>query len=215
MIVIGDVHGCYQTLIALLGKLPKDNICFVGDLIDRGPRSKDVIDLVIQNGYDCVMGNHEMMMLYAIRGDYTVAGLWLQNGGYSTMNSFGMDDKVMTGYADFISSLPVIKKYEDIGLVVSHSSCAEFVNNGEDDTDWDSVLWDRPPFPKKIPGLYNIFGHTPIDTPLIKGNFACIDTCCFSGRKLTAMQFPEKTIFQQDYIDEPQSLTKLSGGGWS
>ena len=46
--VIGDVHGEYEKLRSLLTKIPKDeNVCFVGDLIDRGERSAEVVDLVI------------------------------------------------------------------------------------------------------------------------------------------------------------------------
>ena len=45
MYIIGDVHGCYNTLMELIAKLPKDaKLCFVGDLIDRGPNSKDVVE---------------------------------------------------------------------------------------------------------------------------------------------------------------------------
>ena len=47
MIVIGDVHGEYNSLLSLLDILPQtDKICFVGDLIDRGPDSKKIIDLI-------------------------------------------------------------------------------------------------------------------------------------------------------------------------
>lgn len=61
--VIGDVHGCFFTLNNLLEKLPKDaEIIFVGDLCDKGNFSKEVIDLVIKNGYQCVKGNHEHLM---------------------------------------------------------------------------------------------------------------------------------------------------------
>ena len=54
--VIGDVHGCYHTLLDLLNKLPKDaSIIMIGDLCDRGPYSKEVIDLIIKNNYQCVL----------------------------------------------------------------------------------------------------------------------------------------------------------------
>ena len=60
--VIGDVHGEYEKLLLLLSKLPKDAIvCFTGDLIDRGEESAKVVELVINNGYFCVLGNHEVM----------------------------------------------------------------------------------------------------------------------------------------------------------
>ena len=50
--LIGDVHGCYKTMIALIEKLPKDaEICFLGDLIDRGQNSASVIQYVIDNNH--------------------------------------------------------------------------------------------------------------------------------------------------------------------
>jgi len=58
--VIGDVHGEYKTLLALLEKIPKDSeIIFVGDLIDRGLQSREVVALVREKGYKVVKGNHE------------------------------------------------------------------------------------------------------------------------------------------------------------
>jgi serine/threonine protein phosphatase 1 len=64
--IISDVHGCYKTLLALIDKLPnkKDSkIVFVGDLVDRGANSYDVIKFVMDYNYDCVLGNHEKMFL--------------------------------------------------------------------------------------------------------------------------------------------------------
>jgi len=60
--IIGDVHGCYKSLLALIEQLPRkfdSKIYFVGDLIDRGPASADVFEFVRLRGYDAVMGNHE------------------------------------------------------------------------------------------------------------------------------------------------------------
>lgn len=62
--IIGDVHGCYKTLLALIKQLPKNaHICFVGDLINKGENSSDVLDFIIENNYDCVLGNHELFMI--------------------------------------------------------------------------------------------------------------------------------------------------------
>ncbi len=62
--VIGDVHGEFDTLMALVAKLSKDaKLIFVGDLIDRGAKSKEVIEFVRQNNHLCVLGNHEELML--------------------------------------------------------------------------------------------------------------------------------------------------------
>jgi serine/threonine protein phosphatase 1 len=61
--VIGDVHGHYDTLIALVAKLPRDaQLIFVGDLIDRGEQSAEVVRFVRENNHLCVMGNHEDLM---------------------------------------------------------------------------------------------------------------------------------------------------------
>ena len=61
--VIGDVHGEYDALIKLVSKLPKDaKLIFVGDLVDRGSRSAEVVKFVRDGGHLCVMGNHEYMM---------------------------------------------------------------------------------------------------------------------------------------------------------
>ena len=87
MIVISDVHGCYKTLLALIAQLPTDEeLCFVGDLIDRGPQSKDVIEFVKSNNHKCVLGNHEDMMDSAYRsGHPDMDRNWAQNGGQQTM----------------------------------------------------------------------------------------------------------------------------------
>ena len=78
--MIGDVHGCYDTLVALIERCPKgDQICFVGDLIDRGPHSSRVVDLVIEKGWLCVMGNHEKMALESGIGRSQYQ-LWMWNG---------------------------------------------------------------------------------------------------------------------------------------
>ena len=61
--IIGDVHGNFQTLKALISKLPKNSeIIFVGDLVDRGLNSKEVIEFIRINNYKCVLGNHEKLM---------------------------------------------------------------------------------------------------------------------------------------------------------
>ncbi len=98
--VIGDVHGHYNTLKALVEKLPDDaGLIFVGDLIDRGPQSAEVVRFVRQNGHQCVMGNHETLMV-TYGGEFITAcrrgqplsqyNLWYANGGIQTLLSYGV-----------------------------------------------------------------------------------------------------------------------------
>lgn len=107
--VIGDVHGYYKTLLALIDLLPKDaEIIFVGDLIDRGPRSAEVVSFIREKGYACVKGNHEDFM--ATLGPQVVSSfvedtplyltnLWHTNGGIDTLISYGLL-KIVNGKPD-------------------------------------------------------------------------------------------------------------------
>lgn len=98
--VIGDVHGHYSTLKALVEKLPGSaGLIFVGDLVDRGPQSADVIRFVRQNGHRCVMGNHEALMVsygsefisaYSRGRPLSQNNLWYTNGGIHTLLSYGV-----------------------------------------------------------------------------------------------------------------------------
>ena len=101
--IIGDVHGNYLTLLNLLKKIPeKAIIIFVGDLIDRGPLSKEVVKLIREKKYQCILGNHEGFMIKY--GEYLTSLMledgimprtsqfWLANGGLETLKSYGIID---------------------------------------------------------------------------------------------------------------------------
>ena len=93
-IIIGDVHGHYDTLTYLLeGIAPNsdDEIFFLGDLIDRGPDSAKVVSFVMENKYPCLLGNHEQMLLDAIGTGKIAPNLlqgWIYSGGYNTLLSY-------------------------------------------------------------------------------------------------------------------------------
>ncbi len=94
---IGDIHGELRLLERLLENVLKfepDHILFVGDYIDRGPHSREVIDMILDLDVPvtCLMGNHELMMLNAIEDmgiGYNPVELWYYNGGEATVQSFG------------------------------------------------------------------------------------------------------------------------------
>ena len=93
-VVIGDVHGHYQGLMDLLGLLnvgPCDHLYFLGDLIDRGPASAQVVDLVMQKPYSCLLGNHEQLMLESFgsgKPNHATLQMWLGCGGRATLDSY-------------------------------------------------------------------------------------------------------------------------------
>ena len=153
--VIGDVHGHFETLLALIKKLPKNaQIIFVGDLIDRGPRSKEVVSLVRKKGYVCVRGNHEQMMIdygtsflktYPNSTNPSFLHTWYNNGAKRTLLSYGLirilkdgsmecveNDKALRVFEDdleWMRSLPLYvelpHKINGRPVVVSHASCAD------------------------------------------------------------------------------------------
>jgi len=98
--IIGDVHGHYDTLMKLVSKLPSDaKLIFVGDLIDRGSRSAEVVKFVREGGHGCVMGNHEQLMdafgssfaaFVEQNEPIKTHSNWYSNGGIATLKSYGL-----------------------------------------------------------------------------------------------------------------------------
>lgn len=94
---IGDIHGEIDLLDSLLGAILKhdpDRIIFLGDYIDRGPHSRQVVDRIMELNVpaSCLMGNHELMLLSAYEDSPSVFNpmeLWYHNGGEATLQSFG------------------------------------------------------------------------------------------------------------------------------
>jgi serine/threonine protein phosphatase 1 len=246
MILIGDVHGNLKTLEALLAKIPDSEkakgVCFVGDLIDRGPNSRGVIDLVRNNNYLCVRGNHEDMLLSEFRGvliniangghDWRYGGLWSLNGGTKTIDSYydlvevdGCVEEVFAldkfeEHIRWIETLPIYLEIPDIKnndgryLVVSHSHIINLWRGLHKESGVNrnmllmELMWGRPYKLKSIQNIFSVIGHTPIKNgPKIKKVYANIDTGCYyngeSGYfKLTALQFPEMIVYQQENIDK-------------
>ena len=146
-IVIGDVHGCYKSLLALIEKLllkykvsdmKELPITFVGDIIDRGPSSDKVIKLIRENGWDIVTGNHEAMALYFDGKPFggTVYGdplnTWGKHGGDDTIMSYNGEMEQWLDDLNWMNSLPLYLEYPNIFdkngrfLVVTHASCGDY-----------------------------------------------------------------------------------------
>ena len=118
-IVIGDVHGHYDGLMLLMETIAPstgDEVYFLGDLIDRGPKSAQVVEFVRSNRYPCVMGNHEQMLLESFpNGQVSGPALqaWLYSGGRATMASYETVESLVE-HLDWIRTLP---NYLDLGYL--------------------------------------------------------------------------------------------------
>ena len=93
---IGDVHGCASELRMLLNKLPlteESVVVFLGDYVDRGPNSKQVIETVLELKEQCqvvaLKGNHEALFLSFLQDPSSeAAGMFIYNGGSATLHSY-------------------------------------------------------------------------------------------------------------------------------
>lgn len=254
MIIIGDIHGNYKTLLALLDKIPQESkdkgVVLSGDLVDRGPSSSDVIEFAINNSdyISVVRGNHEQLMLddgpkearfYMINGyigqdsssvpyaSHTSPSLWVMNGGKATIESYikqiasgsSFDFEMFCKHIKWIEQLPYFLEFKNIKnekgehLLVTHSSACKVWKWHQKRREQDrktftgSLMWNRHPNIVPIEGIFNIFGHTPIQNgPRIRSCYANIDTGCYETEYpgygvLTAIEFPSMKVFQQENID--------------
>lgn len=119
--VIGDVHGRRDLLDALLAQIDADDaarpaadlqLVFLGDLIDRGPHSADVVErargLAAQGPCRFLMGNHEELLLRALDGDERALRLFTKVGGRETILSYGMDEATYNAldFDELLAALP-------------------------------------------------------------------------------------------------------------
>ena len=204
MIAVGDIHGCAHALERLLAAIeltPQDTIVFLGDYMDRGPNSKRVLEIVIELSEQFqvipLLGNHEIMMLDAVKESIT-RDLWLQFGGQQTIESYGGDfTNIPTEHLDFMRQCLPFYETEDHLFVHANYLPGSPLAGQEDQIRYWTHLSDFLPGPHKS-GKRVIVGHTPQTHGGILdfGHLVCIDTYCFGGGNLTALDIFTNKIWQ-------------------
>lgn len=212
--VIGDVHGCYNTLMELIKKLPKNaELIFVGDLVDKGPHSDKVIDFVLNNNYKCIKGNHEKYMsLYIEEALYqNVENKWSTSynkyGGAQTLKNYLKESSKLQKHLSWINTLPsyiIIDNY-----FITHGYGLPFFKR-RDEEDYIKMLTNNRLFNSKYikewentssHEMTNIFGHCHFENVEIGINYYGIDTGCVYKNKLTAINLYSEETIQVDCID--------------
>lgn len=200
---IGDVHGCFTKLDNLLHRCAEyagsrpHRFVLLGDYIDRGPESRQVIKrlrrLTEQRPDDvvCLMGNHEDMLL-SVLDDPSDTAWWIDNGGDATLTSYGvMSPKDLP--ADDMEWIRSLRLQHDDGLRF-------FVHAGIDPVvpldrqDKTTLLWTRKRYPDALdPGRFIVHGHTPVRTefPEVHPHRINLDTAAVYGGPLSAAAFSE------------------------
>lgn len=169
LIAISDIHGCCSTFNALLTNInftPEDHLVLLGDYIDRGPGSKQVLDLILsylKKGYHITMlkGNHELMLLDAF-DDETLVTRFLRAGGDLTLKSFGVSavHEIPQTYIEFIKSF---KDYHiEQNYIFVHAGLNFSIPNPFEDR--EALFWMRGMVVDPLLINYKtvIYGHTPI-----------------------------------------------------
>lgn len=176
LLAIGDIHGCLDPFTELVEQKIKlkqeDKLILLGDYIDRGDQSKEVLDYIIdlrQKGFDIIplMGNHESMLLDALDSD-DLFSIWTLNGCFETLASFGINrlKELDQLYVDFFRSLSHYIIYEKY-IFVHAGFNDELINPFEDEKE---MIWTRretyenPVFLDKV----IIHGHSPISESICK-----------------------------------------------
>lgn len=170
-LVIGDIHGCSKTLSCLLAAIrlePTDTLYLLGDYIDRGPDSRGVIDIILmlQNeGFDIrpIRGNHEEMMLLAIRsGIFEDLLDWLENGGDATLKSYDVDHPkdIDREHLRFLEELPYYRTTRQYLFV--HAGLDFSLDHPLSEAGRTAMLWTRDSKvnSKMIGGRTLVTGHS-------------------------------------------------------
>lgn len=204
MIIIGDVHGRYDLLEQLINSLPHDNLCFVGDLIDRGPESSKVVSLVIEKGYKCVLGNHEQFMVESYTDELKriepMYDLWLKNGAQATINSYTengvFNEELFFAHREWMETLPWYYWAVPNRVVVSHSYYLPYIGMPLTEDVGEEILWGRDVTAHKTDFILNVHGHTIIEGhPTENDGYLNIDTGAAYKGILTAYDTDTGNIY--------------------
>lgn len=219
--IIGDVHGCYDQLLELESKITEDAaklpggklIIMLGDYVDRGPSSAQVIEHLIHRPLAdfqriCLTGNHDMAMLDYLERRLSLSQWWYM-GANSTLLSYGidverlrlvhrtpqmLDDTIRASipqrHKQFLRSLPIMINAG--GFVFAHAGIRPSVSlKGQKDEDLVSI---RSEFFENAHLLQQwvVHGHTPIKNPRQEGKRFNLDTGAFYTGKLSALRLWNK-----------------------
>ena len=212
---IGDIHGRADLLKAMFARIDLDMLerraarpveIYLGDYIDRGPASRDVIDQLIarseQREMVCLKGNHEIYPGEFVRNPETLHE-WAQIGGMDTLLSYGLRPPVNPGDAElrslasaFFEAMPDTHRVF-LSQLPPHQTCGDFyfVHAGVRpgvalrDQDEQDLLWIREEFLQSEDdyGKIVVHGHTPVLEPEFKPNRINIDTGAYATGRLTCL----------------------------
>ncbi len=220
-IVCTDIHGCYHSFKSLLEEKvklhPDDNLFFLGDAINKGPFSREVLDYLMamdQDGYklSLLRGNHEQELLNVLNGK-TGLDIFVSKGGETLLNNFGVrhPGEIPEKYIRFIRGFEHYVELPDFFLVHAGFNFNK-VNPFVDSEEMLNIRGYEVDL-NKTNGRRIIHGHSPVALEEIKSTIAekadkhfSIDAGCVYHRNpeqahLVALDLDEWKLFIQPNID--------------
>lgn len=241
--IIGDVHGCYRELTALLAELGYDltaepvahpegrRALFLGDLVDRGPGVVEVLDLVmsmVAGGTAlCLLGNHEQKLARALDGRRVKTTHGLAESLDQLSDRPPAYREQVKGFIDDLISHYVL---DGGNLVVAHAGLPERYHGRTSgrvrsvalfgDTSGETDEYGLPvryPWAEDYRGQAAVvYGHTPVPHPEWVNNTVCVDTGAVFGGSLSALRWPERelvSVLAEEQYYEPVRPLADDGGG--
>jgi protein phosphatase len=223
--IVGDVHGCFEELVDVMTALgyavekqesgfvvtPPDGrkLVLVGDLVDRGPGTPDVLRLVmgmVKAGQAyCVPGNHDAKLLKSLKG----RDVQITHGLAESLEQLSHEPaEFRSEVVKFLDGLISHYIFDNGNLVVAHAGMKESMQGRGSAKVREFALYGETTGETDDFGLpirYNwaadyrgsamvVYGHTPVPEPVWLNNTVNIDTGSVFGGRLTALRYPEREI---------------------
>ncbi|MGL6094671.1 MAG: metallophosphoesterase family protein [Fimbriiglobus sp.] len=216
-LAIGDIHGAavaLEVLLAAVGPRESDQFVFLGDSVDRGPDTRDVIDQLIAFRARFphtvfLRGNHELMMDRA-RNDTSARHDWLSVGGDTTLSSYALDGRpaswaaVPESHWDFLAALQ--DWHETDTHIFVHANA--FPDLPMEEQPELMLFWEFLTGPiSHASGKTVVCGHTSQRSglPLDYGNTVCLDTRAYNRGWLTCLDVHSRKYWQANQAGDVRS----------
>lgn len=241
---IGDVHGRIDLLMPLVDRVFQDAVAemtedgvpaelvFVGDVIDRGPDSRSVVELLatildwpeIEPIF--LVGNHELMLLQFLN-DPVNGRRWLRHGGYETLVSYGLNrigdmgdpdqlhriaDDLRGEMGSHLSFVENLRPWHLNGnVLLTHAGADPLLPPSQQPI--EALVWGTPDFLKtrREDGLWVVHGHNVVETPTVRHGRIPIDTGAYKTGRLTALKIKGEEV---SFLTETGDATADAQDDW-
>jgi len=229
LFAVGDIHGCLDELNVLLEFLRReqgigqdDQLIFIGDYIDRGPASKQVLDRLIELKTEhpktvFLRGNHEDMLLSYLGRGGREGEVYLSNGGFEFFRSYRIQP--LSPISEIIAQLPIphqrFLSELEVGVMLAeflfvHAGIRPGVPLAEQAV--HDLIWIRSAFTTEVHdvGRTVVFGHTPYEDVLIHLPYKIgIDTGLVYGNKLSCVELVDGQLLQVEFGEQDVKVASL------